>query len=85
MRCDQCKYWDREEGGKYAEGLGECQRAHPFWDCSKWNDEGDEYRRVLLPSAADDKMFVQDGSDYKAHLITKADFFCAHYEATDSG
>ncbi len=82
MRCDGCKHWDIESGKEYAGGLGECQRAHPFWERSEWKDDegGGNYRRELLPSAADDKMFVQDGSDYRAHLITKPDFYCAHFE-----
>jgi hypothetical protein len=81
MRCEQCKHWDVKEGKEYAGGLGQCQRAHAFWDRSEWrDDESGEYRRFLLPEAADDKMFVQDGSDYRAVLLTKPDFFCAHYE-----
>lgn len=80
MRCDQCKHWNRDEGKEFAEGLGECERAHPFWDRSQWVDDDKGYRRELLPIAAADKMFVQDGSDYRAHLLTKPDFFCAHFE-----
>jgi hypothetical protein len=78
MRCDGCKHWNQDQD--FAAGLGECTRAHPFWELSTWKDDDDGYRRVLLPAAANDKMFVQDGSDYRAHLITTPDFFCAHFE-----
>lgn len=80
MRCDGCKHWDRDTGRTYA-GVGYCSRAHPLWDRSKWDDsEGGTYERILLPEAAGDLMFVQDGSDYAAILLTKPEFFCAHHE-----
>jgi hypothetical protein len=83
MRCDQCRHWDAEEGKrKFAKGVGLCTKAKPFWDVSEWNDDGDDmesWGRVLKPEFADQLMFVQDGSDYKAYLVTRPDFFCAHY------
>lgn len=81
MRCDKCKFWDRESGKEYAGGVGECTKAKPFWDCSRWQDDDEGYRRVMLPECADMKMFVQDGSDYRAHLLTRPDFFCAEFKA----
>lgn len=88
MRCDGCKYWDKDEG---EHGTGLCTKAQPFWDASEWREyedddfpEGDEmerrWQRGLKPEFADLKMFCQDGSDYKAVLLTKPDFFCAHHE-----
>lgn len=80
MRCDECKHWDKDDEDRIA-GLGYCRRAHAFWDRSEWRDEDDgTYHRVLLPEAAGDMMFCQDGSDYLAFLITKAQFYCAHFE-----
>lgn len=83
MRCDGCKHWDEDMGRQdYAGGVGVCRRAHAFWDRSRWQDTDDgDYRRVLLPEAANDMMFCQDGSDYVAVLLTKPEFFCAHHES----
>lgn len=79
-RCKKCKHWDIEGGRDFAGGVGVCRRAHAFWDRSEWRDVNDDYKRVLLPEAADDMMFCQDGSDYHAILLTKPEFFCAHHE-----
>jgi hypothetical protein len=83
MRCDQCKYWainkDNEQLNRF--GLGECIKTKPFWECSEWNSMDDnDYLRVLKPEFAELKMFVQDGSDYTAHLYTAPDFGCIHFE-----
>jgi hypothetical protein len=53
-----------------------------IWDASEWNDaEGDGLPdRVLTEEAAGTKMFVADGSDYRAALLTAEDFNCAHFE-----
>lgn len=77
-RCDGCKFWDASEGKHYAGDIGLCTRAHAFWDRTKWSDDYDH--RILLPEAAGDMMFCQDGSDYHAILLTKPQFFCAHHE-----
>jgi len=34
-----------------------------------------------MPKYENQKAFVQNGSDYYASLLTKADFSCAHFEA----
>jgi hypothetical protein len=39
-----------------------------------------QIERRLLPEYEGTKMFVQDGSDYRAVLYTVADFSCAHFE-----
>ena len=55
-------------------------KAKPFWDCTDWGTEETDYVRMLTPKFKDLKMFVQDGSDYSAHLWTRPNFFCAHFE-----
>lgn len=80
MRCDGCKFWDLKSGREYAD-VGECTKAKPLWDCTEWRDVDDDYRRVMLPEFENAKMFVQDGSDYRAILLTKPDFFCAEFAA----
>lgn len=83
-RCDGCKYWDFPRADEYSSTpkvLNECFKAQPLWNCSDYNLESDEWIRELKEEFKDLKLFVQDGSDYKAHMITAADFFCAHFEA----
>lgn len=85
MRCDACKHWtgedapgDRRRWNRVE--VRECRRVHEMWDATEWAREGGETILRLKPERADDKMFVQDGSDYAAYLYTTADFFCAHHE-----
>ena len=82
MRCDKCKHWERK-GRAYADevrvGLGECLKAKPFWQCTVYVKP--DYIRELLPEFKDLKMFVQDMSDCSAHLWTRPDFYCFHFEA----
>lgn len=86
-RCDQCVFWNKEEGRRIAD-VGLCSKAQALWEVTgwneKWNEPGynEEPERVLLTEYQDLKMFVQDGSDYRAILLTKPDFFCAHFEET---
>lgn len=79
MRCDKCKYWEQKEE-QYSDeikiGLGECTKAKPFWEVTEWSNDG----RVMMKEFEDLKMFVQDGSDYSAHLWTRPDFGCTHFE-----
>ncbi len=79
MRCDECKHWvlDKDTYYNYS-NTGECIKAKPLWDCSEWSDV--TYERVLKPECVNMKFFVQDGSDYSAHLLTRADFYCAEFE-----
>jgi hypothetical protein len=80
MRCDQCKFWHSEK----PHIIGECTKAKPFWEVSTWTRGGTEdWERKLKAEFRDLKMFCQDGSDYRAYLLTKPDFYCAHFEGTD--
>ena len=96
MRCDRCKHWGVGEDGcerRMSGGLlvKRCGKAVEWWYVSEWvesEDDGWHEERNAKPEYAEQKMFVQDGSDYKADLLTVADFFCAHFEPTtppDSG
>lgn len=79
MRCDQCEHWDIRDFSFSFPEIGECTKAKPLWNCTEWRDVEDDYRRTLKPECESMKMFVQDGSDYTAHLLTKRDFFCAEF------
>lgn len=85
VRCEDCKYWtlrevDFDQHDSVTQmRLGNCDRAMPYWDATEWQDVGDDCLRVVKPEFADRKFFAQDGSDYHAHVITAADFFCADH------
>lgn len=83
-RCDQCKYWDHTERRSASSlKVHVCTKAVQWWDATEWDDTVDDAnwpnRRVIEKFAAN-KMFVQDGSDYRATLYTTPDFYCAHFE-----
>jgi hypothetical protein len=83
-RCDTCKHWEHpaEDDYYYNDvGLRECLRAKPFWECSEYDETDGTWQRKLTPEHVNDMMFCQDGSDYRAVLLTKPEFFCAHWEA----
>jgi hypothetical protein len=78
--CETCKHWD--EAGEYETGyglgLGTCKNIPMFWDATEWNGDGDG--RKFLDQYKDTKAFAQDGSDYKAYMLTKSDFGCVSHE-----
>ena len=78
MRCDECKYWNKDESRAQA-NVSLCTAAKQLWNCTEWDDKTLE--RVLKPECSDMKMFVQDGSDYSASLYTAPDFFCASHKS----
>ena len=77
--CSTCIHWDTN-GEFYNEVLQakRCKKIQHSEDATEWNDE---YDRVAKKEFADDKAFACDGSGHHACLITKPDFFCAHWEA----
>ena len=88
-RCDLCKFWI-EKGSRDTlanhPDFGDCDKAKPYWDATEWSKDGEfdptnPTRGMRLSLNSDDKMFVQDGSDNMAVLITRRDFYCAHFEA----
>lgn len=79
MKCNECKYWSEKD--KYdttPKEIRECLKPKPLWECTDWDND---YKRTIKENCKNMKMFVQDGSDYTAHLFTKEDFFCAEFEA----
>jgi hypothetical protein len=86
MRCDHCQHWTpggEPDSYRQYEGIGHCDKPIMLWDATEWvereGDDGHDYYRVKTEAAGDTKMFVQDGSDYRANLFTASDFFCAHF------
>lgn len=82
MRCDNCKFWSKEDGKKATNvETGLCNRPPMWWDATTWVEDAEwpAPDRALLPEHAGVRMFVQDGSDFVAYLYTTADFFCADH------
>ena len=86
MKCETCKYWDNEEDSNLIPNTHLCKKPVQFWDATEWTkitkEDGYDYDidRHIKEEHKDLKMFVQDGSDYYASLLTRNDFFCAHWE-----
>lgn len=78
--CGTCNHWQRcgqyERG--FRQGLGRCAAVMMFWDCTEWNDDGEN---VFKAGHENIKAFVQDGSDYRADLLTRPDFGCVSWVA----
>ena len=81
--CKNCKHWESSPETNLPKNLdlGKCRRVKMFWDCTEWGDECDDFQRLVKPCCAGEKAFVQDGSDYKAELITAPDFGCVQFES----
>jgi hypothetical protein len=91
MRCDQCRHWneqDKHDWEAAGVGFGECKRIRERWVITDKATKGIEWdskdtspyvtkrREALLAARA----YVQDGSEYRAELFTRPDFFCALFE-----
>lgn len=83
-RCKTCKHWTPEDPDEYGSllGAGECGKAPQVWDVAEVidADEDPNWCRVLKPEHAAVLAVVEDGSSYKARLITMPDFGCVQYE-----
>lgn len=89
MKCEDCNHWDSlsNSDSDIKDDIRVCFKAKELWNCTEWltDNEPDEIngrwvQRKLTKEFKDQKMFVQDGSSYSARLLTKFDFYCAHYE-----
>ena len=80
MKCADCKHWTGPQEHR-GHGLGECDKVQMYWDSTKWSDEEGCFDRIEVDPS--NLMYVQDASDYAAYLLTKADFFCAHFEGKE--
>lgn len=87
--CKDCKYWregktDTRESVRIL-GAGRCSRVGQFWDSTEWGriSSGRDFTPdtiVRKRKRTSDLAFVQDGSDYRADLITLPDFGCVMFE-----
>jgi len=98
MRCDRCKFWsDKEvEIGWEAEMIGfrECRAVRERWAIQDGANDGvkfypgdDDAGEAAWIKKRNDALrasraYVQDGSEYRAELVTGPDFFCALFQSS---
>lgn len=77
--CENCKYWDVSDKYEVGHnlGMGICSAAPMFWDCTEWDKNGE---RRFTKEHQNTKAFVQDGSDYRASLLTRPEFSCVSFD-----
>ena len=82
-RCNNCKHWVPENPAEYLSmaGFGECQKAPQIWDVTYRPDEELDFEGPLRlkPEHAAVLAVVEDGSAYKARLVTAPDFGCVQH------
>lgn len=84
-RCKTCKHWTPEDPKQYGSliGAGECGKAPQMWDVTEEHQEEDSWNEVrrIKPEHAAVLAIVEDGSAYKARLVTMPDFGCVQHKA----
>jgi hypothetical protein len=88
--CETCQFWEPEEyedRSTYTDDdpaplskrlrLRRCSRVIQWWDATQWDKDG---QRVATPEAAEVLAFVNDGSSYRADLLTRPDFGCVMHQ-----
>lgn len=82
--CATCRHWgsDYSQDDIYLLDVRECTRVVQFWDATEWGeDEGGDWVRRPTAQYHDRLAFAKDGSDFRACLLTKAEFGCVQWEA----
>ena len=82
-RCKTCKHWapiDPNERIAFITGSGECQNTPEIWEVTERLEIDDYTRRHLKPAHAAVLAVVEDGSSYRARLVTMPDFGCVQHE-----
>ena len=72
-RCKDCAYWDANQDWR---DVRKCRAVPQYWNVTTWSKEGG---RVVVERFKNALAFAQDGSDYKAELLTKAEFGCVQF------
>lgn len=91
-RCDKCKYWAKSDGHDWqakGSGMNWCKAVRERWiiedDASRdmklaSADRYSEYTKARHAALREARAYVQDGSEYRAELVTAPDFFCALFQ-----
>lgn len=89
--CKDCKFWVQTHANQdiFQPPIGECQNVAQLWDSWEWvlSDGPAPYcgsSRRLKEEYKDTLSFVQDSSDYKAKLYTRAEFGCVSFVAKET-
>lgn len=85
-RCKTCKHWEPYQPDEYGawRGAGICHKVPHIVDVAdKKPDQNDDWLEYLelKPEHAGVIAAAQDGSGYRASLLTMPDFGCVQYEA----
>lgn len=76
-KCSDCKHWSPQD--QYpVKRIGQCLNAIPLWEATEWDEDFD---RVLKEQYVNQRIFAQDGSDYRAVLLTVENFYCADWKS----
>lgn len=83
-RCKTCAHWKAHATKDFegVKGSGTCDAALPIWQVSEIvkNETDFTFSRVLKPEHAGVLAMVEDGSAYRAILITMPDFGCVMHK-----
>ena len=74
--CKNCKFWKIDDDQE-VDGVHRCGAVIQLWGASEWDEEYDH--RQIKKEFKSKKSFVQDGSDYKADLMTTENFGCNEF------
>lgn len=74
--CETCRWWDAEWAYQSTQ-VRRCTRIPEYWNATEW--VSDEYQ-TRIATSPEDLAFAQDGSDYHAMLLTRANFGCVLHQ-----
>lgn len=81
--CATCRYWDAEPHHESLQ-VRQCLRVMEWWEATEWGDDEPDYcMRVWKPEAVDVLAFANDGSSYRASLLTRPEFGCVMWMSAD--
>lgn len=85
--CTTCRHWQPiSDDEQTIRGAGECAAAPAIWEVTDQVEPDDrpwETHRVLKPAHAAVLAVVEDGSCYRARLITMPGFGCVQHAPRD--
>lgn len=83
-RCITCAHWEKKEGSPHdIPGSGKCLYAREIWQVTEEKEHPQDPsldHRVLMTEHAALEAFVEDGSSYRAELVTMPAFGCIQHK-----
>ncbi len=88
MRCDQCKHWESSNEWEANDaGFRRCLAVRERWVIQDealknvgYDGPDGTYVTTRKNALIAARAYVQDGSEYRADLLTGPDFFCALFQ-----